>query len=78
MAGEANVKKGSLNLKPGRPSAAVGDRSEALKAVLSDVKKVRVNFDIDESLHTQLKILAAKERRTIAEVLRELIEKRVA
>ena len=78
MATEANIKKGSLSLKPGRPSASSSDKAEALKAVLSDVKKVRVNFDIDESLHTQLKILAAKERRTIAEVLRELIEKRVA
>jgi len=78
MAGEANQKKGTLNLKPGRPSVTPTSKADALKAVLSDVKKVRVNFDIDESLHTQLKILAAKERRTIAELLRELIEKRVA
>ena len=38
---------------------------------------VRVNFELDEAEHLKLKIYAAKERRSIAEILRELIDKNI-
>ncbi len=36
---------------------------------------VRVNFELDEAEHLKLKIYAARERRSIAEILREQIQK---
>ena len=38
---------------------------------------VRVNFELEESEHMKLKVYAAKERRSIAEILRELIDKNI-
>lgn len=65
-----------LGLAAGRPS--VNKKAQALKA-LSDVKgpMVRVNFELEESEHMKLKVYAAKERRSIAEILRELIDKNI-
>ena len=38
---------------------------------------VRMNFELGEAEHIKLKIFAAKSRRTIAEILRELIDKNI-
>ena len=38
-----------------------------------DARKVRVNFDIDADLHRRLKVAAAEQGRTIADVARELL-----
>jgi hypothetical protein len=65
-----------LGLSAGRPSET--KKAQALKAV-SDAKAplVRVNFELDEAEHIKLKIYSAKTRRSISEILRELIEKHI-
>lgn len=59
----------AIGLKAGRPSAAQAALS------LSDLKAetVRLNVDIDRSLHTQLKLRAVNEQRTVADIVRELL-----
>lgn len=65
-----------LGLSAGRPSE--NKKAQALKAVSEDKgQMVRVNFELDEADHLKLKIYAAKERRSISEILRELIEKNI-
>lgn len=65
-----------LGLTAGRPSE--NKKAQALKAVSEDKgQMVRVNFELDEAEHLKLKIYAAKERRSIAEILRELIDKNI-
>ena len=65
-----------LGLTAGRPSE--NKKAQALKAVSDDKgPMVRVNFELDEAEHLKLKIYAAKERRSIAEILRELIDKNI-
>lgn len=67
---------GKLGLSAGRPSQA--RKAAALKAVADDRGlTVRVNFELDEAEHLKLKIYAAKNRQTISEILRHLIEKHV-
>lgn len=65
-----------LGLAAGRPSA--DKKAQALRAV-ADVKArmVRVNFELDESEHMRLKVYAARERRSISEILRELIDQNI-
>lgn len=65
-----------LGLSAGRPSET--KKAAALKAIASDKSPVvRVNFELDETTHMRLKIHAAKSRCSIAEVLRELIDKNI-
>ncbi|MBU2767348.1 MAG: plasmid partition protein ParG [Acidithiobacillus ferrivorans] len=66
----------SLGLSAGRPSES--RKAAALKAISDDKgSMVRVNFELDEAEHLKLKIFAAKARRSIAEILRELIDKNI-
>lgn len=58
-------------LKAGRPSKAVKEKT------LADVthqKTIRVNFDLDEELHTQLKLYAIQQKKTVKDVLTEQIK----
>ncbi len=56
-----------LGLKAGRPSVQ--------KAVIADKKILkRINFDLDEEQAIKLKIHAAKQGRSISDILRELVE----
>lgn len=65
-----------VGLSAGRPSDS--KKAAAMKAVASDKgAMVRVNFELDEVEHLKLKIYAAKSRRSIAEILRELIDKHI-
>ncbi len=61
----------AIGLKAGRPSAQQPSIS------LSDLKgdTVRLNVDIDKSLHKKLKLRAVEEERSIALIVRELLEK---
>lgn len=63
----------TLGLSAGRPSE--NRKAEAMKAVASDKVMVRVNFDLEESEYLKLKVHAANSRRTIAEIMRDLIGK---
>jgi len=63
-------------LSAGRPSE--NKKAQALKAMSEDKSlMVRVNFELDEAEHLKLKIYSAKEKRSIAEILRELIGKNI-
>ena len=60
-----------LGLHAGRPSEK---KKAATVAALADKRDtVRVNFDLDRTEHTKLKIYAAKTGQRIADVLRALI-----
>lgn len=59
-------------LKAGRPSKNVQEKT---LADLTSQKKVRVNFDLDEDLHMQLKLYAINQKKTVKEVLTEQISK---
>lgn len=66
----------SLGLSAGRPSEQ--KKAAALKAMAEEkLSKVRVNFELDETAHLKLKVYAAKSRRSIADVLRELIDRHI-
>lgn len=64
-----------LGLSAGRPSES--KKAAALRAIADNKEMVRVNFELVEAEHVKLKIYAAKNRRSIAEILRELIEKNI-
>ena len=65
-----------LGLSAGRPSE--NRKSQALAAVVSDEpRKVRVNFELSEGDHYRLKMHALKTRRSISEIMRELIDKNI-
>lgn len=57
-------------LKAGRPSKNVKEKT---LADVTDQKKIRVNFDLDENLHMQLKLYAINHKKTVKEVLTEQI-----
>lgn len=61
----------NLGLKAGRPSAAQP------AATLADLKgeTVRLNVDIERELHTKLKLRAVHAQRTVADIVRELLQK---
>lgn len=65
-----------IGLMAGRPSES--KKSTALKA-LADNKglMVRVNFELNQDEHIKLKVYAAKERRSISEIMRDLIDKNI-
>jgi hypothetical protein len=66
-----------LRLTAGRPS-----ENKKAQTTLKDVSgdkgpKVRVNFELDDAKHLNLKIYAARERRSIADIIRELIDRNI-
>lgn len=60
-------------LSAGRPSA---NRKEEALAKMSDQKQplIRINFDIERDKHTKLKVMAAQQQRTIADILRQAVD----
>lgn len=64
----------AIGLKAGRPSAQQPTIS------LSDLKgeTVRLNVDIDKALHKKLKIRAVEQEKSIALIVRELLENSLA
>jgi len=65
--------KGTLSA--GRPSVKVGDKRKATTlASLSDERSVkRVNFELSADQHAKLKIYAAREGKTVKELLTEYV-----
>ncbi|MHB0668447.1 hypothetical protein HVPorG_04856 (plasmid) [Roseomonas mucosa] len=43
---------------------------------MSDQKQplIRINFDIERDKHTKLKVMAAQQQRTIADILRQAVD----
>jgi hypothetical protein len=56
-----------------RPSG--NHKIQALASMANDTKTVRVNFDLAEMQFTQFKMMAAQSKRTMADILRELVAK---
>lgn len=65
------MSSGTLGMKAGRPSAAKA--APTLSDLADKQATVRVNFDLERTEHTKLKIYAAKTGRSIADILRELV-----
>lgn len=66
-----SVGKGGA-LRAGRPSRA---RKEAatLSSLADKGATVRVNFDLERKEHVRLKVLAARQGRTVADIMREMV-----
>ena len=62
--------KGALSA--GRPSAK-SNKAATLASLADKAPTVRVNFDLDRDQHTKLKVYAAKQGKTVKEVLTELV-----
>lgn len=67
-----------LGLAAGRPSANESRKAQAMAELARiPARQVRVNFDLEEDEHVRLKIYAAQSKRTVAEILRDLIDKHI-
>jgi hypothetical protein len=66
------MSKGSLSIRAGRPSE-LNKQSATLASLADKTLTVRINFDLDREYHTKLKIFAAKQEKTIKELLIEHI-----
>jgi hypothetical protein len=64
-----------LGLSAGRPSE--NRKKQALEAVADKGQTVRVNFDLSDDEHMRLKMFAVKSRRSVSEILRELIDQNI-
>ena len=59
-------------LQAGRHSK--GAKETKLEDISESVKTIRVNFDLPEDLHTELKMYALKEKKSVKDVLTEQIK----
>jgi len=62
--------KGALSA--GRPSAK-SSKAATLASLADKADTVRVNFDLDREQHTKLKVYAAKQGKTVKEVLSDYV-----
>lgn len=58
-------------LRAGRPSRA--RKAATLSSLADKGPTVRVNFDLERDEHVRLKVLAAQQGRTVADIMRELV-----
>jgi ParG len=61
-------------LSAGRPSAKV-TKTATLSSMADKKDTVRVNFDLSREQHTRLKVYAAKQGKTVKELLTDYVEK---
>jgi len=66
------MSKQAMTLTAGRPSAAK-NRATTLASLADDASTKRVNFELPSDQHTKLKIYAAKQGKTIKELLTEYV-----
>lgn len=68
-----NAKKGTLSA--GRPSVRAGDKRKmaTLASMGDDQPKKRVNFDLPADQHAKLKVYAARQGKTVKELLTEFV-----
>ena len=62
--------KGTLSA--GRPSAK-SSKAATLASLADKAATVRVNFDLDREQHTKLKVYAARQGKTVKEVLSDYV-----
>ena len=60
-------------LRAGRPSDA--RKATTLASLADKGPTVRINFDLERAEHRRLKLLAVQQDRSIADILREMVEK---
>jgi len=65
-----SVGKGGT-LSAGRPSRS--KKTATLSSLADKGPTVRVNFDLERDEHVRLKVLAARQSRTVADIMRELV-----
>lgn len=65
--------KGTLSA--GRPSVKAGDKRKAatLASLSDDQPKKRVNFELAADQHAKLKVYAARQGKTVKELLTEFV-----
>lgn len=63
--------KGTLSA--GRPSAKI-DKATTLASLADKAITKRVNFDLSAEQHTKLKVYAAKQGKTVKDLLTEFVE----
>lgn len=63
-----------MSLSAGRPSKKAKDELALSDVIDSPKKTVRVNFNLDEDKHIALKRYALESRKTVTELLTEMIE----
>lgn len=63
-----------MSLSAGRPSKKAKDELSLSDVTDSPKKTVRVNFNLDEDTHIALKRYALESRKTVTELLTEMIE----
>lgn len=66
------MSKSTTTLSAGRPSARTN--KAATLASLSDDSMKRVNFELSSDLHSKLKIYAAKQGKSIKELLTDYVD----
>ncbi len=66
-----------MSLAAGRPSKKVKDELALSDVTDSPQKKVRVNFNIDEDKYIALKKYALDNRKTVTELLTEMIDEKI-
>ena len=66
-----------MSLSAGRPSKNVKDQLALLNEKKKKKKTVRVNFNLDEDKHVALKRYALESRKTVTELLTEMIEEKL-
>lgn len=66
-----------MSLTAGRPSKKVDNELNLSDVTDSPKKNVRVNFNLDEDTHIALKKYAIENRKTITELLTEMIVEKV-
>lgn len=66
-----------MSLSAGRPSKKSKDELALSDVTDSPKKTVRVNFNLDEDKHVALKRYALDNRKTVTELLTEMIEQKL-
>lgn len=66
-----------MSLSAGRPSKKAKDQLNLSDVSNSEKKTVRVNFNIDEDKYFKLKKHALESRKTITQLLTELIDENI-
>ena len=66
-----------MSLSAGRPSKKANNELALSDVTDSPKKTVRVNFNLDEDKHVALKRYALDNRKTVTELLTEMIEQKL-
>jgi hypothetical protein len=67
------MSKTTSSLTAGRPSARSSNKAATLASLADGASTKRVNFELSTDQHIRLKIYAAKQGKTIKELLTEFI-----